>query len=232
MWIVHASTRGPVDAGWTPAAQLSSVGADAYESSPAIDDTGEAVVGWTRGDPAGPIVWTAFKPFSGAWQPAVNMSPPGSVGTDILVWDENGRGRWAMRSPASGAWSASASFPTSTVQELVVSGSGDVLASWEGDGITAVEMQAGTATWGQPFLGLVAAVLPDVLRGPVRRRPIDFTAVRFRWLFGDGRSATGQRVTHVYRRPGRYAVTLVATDAAGHTATVAKTSVRVTARRG
>lgn len=162
MWVVHASTRGPVDAGWTPAAQLSSVGADAYESSPAIDDTGEAVVGWTRGDPAGPIVWTAFKPFGGAWQPAVNLSPPGSVGTDILVairtggtavavWDENGRGRWAMRSPASGAWSASASFPTSTVQEFVVSGSGDILASWEGDGITAVEMQAGTATWGQPF---------------------------------------------------------------------------------
>jgi hypothetical protein len=58
--------------------------------------------------------------------------------------------------------------------------------------------------------------------------PVDFTAVRFRWLFGDGRSATGQSVKHVYRKAGRYGVTLIATDAAGHTATVAKMSVRVT----
>jgi hypothetical protein len=341
---VQASTRPPNDVlPWTPAAQLSSVGADAYNSWPAIDDTGDAVVGWTRGDPAGAIVWTAFRPAGGDWQAAVNLSPPGSVGTDIAVavrtggtavavWDENGGGRWAVRSPATGTWSTPDSFPTDTVQGLEVSGSGDILAYWEGDGIEAAEMPAFTTTWSPPFqvvsqqsspasyavrfdggrglvalwgmqdgegngsfavsrrpLGAsdwtapvtvpvpgryddvfnadfgvdglgnavavygtsfgsnVAAALLDAAApqlawlsfrstGRVGRTlsfaagPVDFTVVRFRWLFGDGRSATGATVKHVYRKPGRYAVTLVATDAAGHAATVARTSVRITPR--
>jgi hypothetical protein len=343
VWVVQASTRQPHDAGtWAPAVQLSSVGADAYDSSPAIDDTGDAVVGWTRGDPAGAIVWTAFKPSGGAWQPAVNLSPPGSVGTDIVVgmrpggtavavWDENAQGRWALRSSVTGLWSASAPFPA-PARDLSVNGVGDVVADWIGAGIMAVEMPAGTETWQPPFHvssqqsdPTSYAVLFDGARGlvalwgmqdqngngsiAVSRRPLgaadwetpmtlavpgqyddlfnadygvdslgdavavyetsfgssaaaalldsaapslaslsfrrtgrvgrklsfaaspaDFTRVSVRWLFGDGRSAKGQSVTHVYRKAGRYAVTVTATDAAGHSATVARTSVRISAR--
>jgi PKD repeat protein len=39
-------------------------------------------------------------------------------------------------------------------------------------------------------------------------------AVSLRWSFGDRRHAAGASVTHVYRKAGRYAITLVATDAA------------------
>jgi hypothetical protein len=43
------------------------------------------------------------------------------------------------------------------------------------------------------------------------------------WRFGDGRVARGRHVHHVYRRKGRYRVSLTATDLAGNTATSAKT---------
>jgi PKD repeat protein len=57
--------------------------------------------------------------------------------------------------------------------------------------------------------------------------PFDISAVSFRWYFGDRHNARGARVTHVYRKAGRYAISLIATDAAGHRITVARTSVRV-----
>lgn len=51
--------------------------------------------------------------------------------------------------------------------------------------------------------------------------------VRYRWAFGDGHGATGRKVTHAYRRPGRYTARLTVTDGSGHTATVRRT-IRVT----
>jgi PKD repeat protein len=50
----------------------------------------------------------------------------------------------------------------------------------------------------------------------------------FVWSFGDGGSATGTTVTHEYRAPGSYVVTLRATDARGQTASTTQ-SVTVAA---
>lgn len=62
---------------------------------------------------------------------------------------------------------------------------------------------------------------------PFAAEPVDIFPVTYRWRFGDGRTATGAHVTHVYRKAGRFRVDLVATDAAGHTALVARMSVRI-----
>jgi PKD repeat protein len=43
------------------------------------------------------------------------------------------------------------------------------------------------------------------------------------WDFGDGTNSTDIAVTHEYRQPGTYNVTLKVTDLAGNTATQAKT---------
>jgi hypothetical protein len=48
----------------------------------------------------------------------------------------------------------------------------------------------------------------------------------YHWRFGDGKSGTGAEVTHAYREPGEYIVTLLVTTAAGRRAT-ATTTVRV-----
>jgi hypothetical protein len=120
--VVQASVRAPVSNDWSPAEQVSSVGADAEDSSVAVDDTGDAVVGFTRDDPSGALAWAAFKPLVGDWQRAVDLSQPGDsaygiqvamrpVGTAVAFWDEGGEGRLAQRPAATGTWSQQARFP-------------------------------------------------------------------------------------------------------------------------
>jgi hypothetical protein len=336
--VVEASVRAAGSDDWSRAEQVSSVGADAEDSFPAVDDAGDAVVGFTRFDPAGAIVWAAFKPAGAGWQRAVNLSVPGDYaydirvamrpdGTAIALWDENGEGRLAMRSASTGAWSQQAPFPLYTVEAFAADGVGDVVAAWQSDRVMFSELPAGSGTWTQPAAipateagalgltigfdgtrGLVAAwaredtyghgslvaarrqagsagwdapatlgnvtgffwnvhtavdldgdaiaaletgngasVVTAILdaaapkvappsvpqTGRVGRKlsfaakASDISPVTLRWYFGDRHNAAGSAVTHVFRKAGRFAVSLVATDAAGHAVTVVRTSVRI-----
>jgi PKD repeat protein len=67
-------------------------------------------------------------------------------------------------------------------------------------------------------------------RLPFAAEPVDISPVTYRWRFGDRRTATGANVTHAYRRSGRFVVTLIATDAAGHSVVATRTSVRISKR--
>jgi len=336
--VVQASVRAAVSNDWSPATQVSAVGADAEDSSPAVDDVGNAVVGFTRDDPAGALVWAAFKPATGDWQRAVNLSEPGNYaygiqvamrlgGTAVALWNESGEGRLAVRSAATGEWSQQAPFPAYTVTSLVTDSVGDVAAAWQYQNVMVSELPATTDTWQRPVAipssqpavngftigfdrqrGLVAAwarsdtydvgalvatrrpagandwdtpvslgnltgffsnshtttdldgdaiaafetssgasVEASILdaaapklrslsvrqtgrvgqRLPFGAQPADISPVTYRWRFGDGRTATGADVTHVYRKAGRFRIDLVATDAAGHTTLAARTSVRI-----
>jgi PKD domain-containing protein len=339
--VVQASVRAPVSNEWSPAAQVSSVGADAEDSSVAVDDTGDVVVGFTRGDPSGTLVWAASKTLVGDWQRAVDLSQPGASaygiqvairpgGTAVAFWDEGGEGRLAVRPAATGTWSREAPFPLYSVQSLVADGSGDVVAAWQLDQVMVSELPAGSDAWQQPVAvpstqpgmqgftigfdgrrglvatwiradtydtgALVATRLPAGAAGwespvmlgnltgffsnahgtidvdgdaiaafetqngasvataildaaaprlrslgirhtgrvgqklPFAAEPADISPVTYRWRFGDGRSALGASVTHAYGKPGRYRMTLVATDAAGHTTVATRASVRISKR--
>jgi hypothetical protein len=82
----------------------------------------------------------------------------------------------------------------------------------------------------------VSFVLPRRLRA---HRPATFTGsasdpdgqiITYSWSFGDRRSATGQRTSHTFSRPGPYTVVLRTTDSVGNWALYAKT-VRVSIAR-
>ena len=47
--------------------------------------------------------------------------------------------------------------------------------------------------------------------------------VSYKWTFGDHKRGKGRKVSHVFKRRGKYKVTLVIRDAAGHTAKVRHT---------
>src|SRR5262245_40602572 len=160
--VVEASVRAPVSSDWSRATQVSAVGADAEDSSPAVDDTGDAVVGFTRNDPAGALVWAAVKAATGDWQRPINLSEPGNYAYDIQVamrpggsavalWDENGEGRLALRSAVTGAWSQQAPFPAYTVTSLTTDSVGDVAAAWQYDTVMVAELPAGTDAWQPPL---------------------------------------------------------------------------------
>ncbi len=65
---------------------------------------------------------------------------------------------------------------------------------------------------------------PSIPAAGVAGTPLSFTAPAFdvasafttSWAFGDGQSAEGTSVSHVYAAPGAYAVTVTATDAVGN----------------
>lgn len=75
---------------------------------------------------------------------------------------------------------------------------------------------------GRPRL---ASVHSPVVFRPESSGPISQTA-RFQWSFGDGGSATGEQVVHVYYFPGEYNVVLNAVGQGGETA-VGRTTVLV-----
>jgi hypothetical protein len=68
---------------------------------------------------------------------------------------------------------------------------------------------------------------------PRRRQTVTFdgsgstdpsaTITTWSWKFGDGKSASGEVVTHSYRYDGTYTVTLKVTDASGHTSSISHT---------
>jgi chitodextrinase len=62
---------------------------------------------------------------------------------------------------------------------------------------------------------------------PFAAEPLDISPVTYWWRFSDGRTANGASVRHVYRKAGRFPVTVIATDAAGHTTVAARTSIRI-----
>ena len=49
----------------------------------------------------------------------------------------------------------------------------------------------------------------------------------YRWVFGDGTTASGPNVSHTYAKPGSYAVTLTVTDAVGNATTRTATTAVV-----
>ncbi|MEY8839367.1 PKD domain-containing protein, partial [Cribrihabitans sp. XS_ASV171] len=56
----------------------------------------------------------------------------------------------------------------------------------------------------------------------------DGRVTEWRWEFGDGATATGQSVTHAYRRPGTYEVALVVRDDSGAPLNTDRDTMRVT----
>jgi hypothetical protein len=102
-----------------------------------------------------------------------------------------------------------------------------------GDAVAAIETSNGASV----VIAILDGAAPKVTSPTFRQvgrvgqklsfeaKASDISAVSLRWYFGDRRHAAGASVSHVYRKAGRFAITLVATDAAGHAVTVTRTSV-------
>ena len=113
-------------------------------------------------------------------------------------------------------------------------GSGNAVAVWSRGSAERVVVESSDLVGSGPVLSSVR--VPR--RGTVRTR-LTFPVTPVPWApplagctalaIGDGRSASGARVTHVYRRPGRYRIAATSIDALGQATTVTAT-VRVARR--
>ncbi len=204
-----------------------------YEPQVAIDEQGDAVVVWTRGEGE---TQSAFRPSGGAWQAPVDLSAPGTSGGDgrvtfdghgdaLAVWDgEDGAVQSAFK-PVGGAWQAPVDIGYGGGPQVAVDGQGDAIAAWTSeDGVQA----AGYVATG-PALNDISIPSEGTVDQPLTFSvsPFDVWSVlgETSWSFGDGAAASGTSVTHTYTAAGTYEVTLHSADTLGN---VTSTSGKVT----
>jgi hypothetical protein len=197
-----------------------------YEPRVAIDEQGDAVVVWARGEGE---TQAASKPSGGAWQTPVDLSLPGTSdgdaqvafdgqGNALAVWDgEDGTVQSAFK-PAGGEWQAPVDIGHGGGPQVAFDERGDALAAWVGtDGIQT----AGYVATG-PVLNDVSIPATGTVGQPLTFSvsPFDVWSVlgETSWSFGDGSSGSGASVTHTYTAPGTYEVTLRSADTLGNVA--------------
>jgi hypothetical protein len=197
---VGAARLAAATAAWSPPADVSPAGRDAFSPQVALDARGDAVAIWRTPTPgtAGTDwhVAAATRATSAAtWQPGVG-----------LIDELNGDGE------ALG----------------VDAGGGAVVLAARQDGKTDT-VRIATLGAGGPSLGALRMPASGVRgrRVAFSVAPADVWTPRqpTRWRFGDGDGATGDHVTHVYRHRGRYRVHVTATNALGASTTATGTIV-------
>jgi hypothetical protein len=206
---VRASTMAAGTGRWRAPQTLSRPGDRASSEAPsvAVGAHGAVVVAWaTNRTPA--AVVAAVRPRGGSFAPAQDVwrGPEfASVGMPQVAVDPQGN--------ATALWGTTPSpLPRDSHSGYIQAAGYDAA----GPQLRALRIPASASVGGVLQLSVVSL---DVWSGVSRTR----------WNFGDGASAVGQQVQHVYRHPGRYEIIVTSTDRLGN-ATRARRAVQVVPR--
>jgi hypothetical protein len=240
---VVSSAYRPFGGEWGPAVSITAPAASVDFLSLAVVPSGEALAVWESRDCEGcyATVQGAARPASSvAWQSPTNISLEGasgivgfatdSAGNAVATWTLGGTVQAALRAAANGVWQPPASLGSGNRPAVAIGATGRALAVWNqyndpvgfessdldpsGPIISSLKVPASaTARVASSF-----AIQAVPWASPLRGAPV--------WQFGDGTSATGAVVSHVYAKSGRYTVSVSQADATGtSTATAPITNV-------
>jgi hypothetical protein len=227
--IVQAAFRR-AGGNWGAVAELGSAGTGRSHVQAAINNGGGAAVVWLDGT----VLKGAGRSINtGNWSPsaaiATNVADAGArvamnpAGNAIAVWGNKATGalRAAIR-PAGGAWQPPLriSSPPGSSPRIALDSSSAAIAVWNRASSQLVFTESADLVPNGPVLASVTvpsrtrvgvttnfAVTARAWAAPLSGAPL--------WRFGDGKSATGSHVTHVYRSTGTFTVTVSQGDAAG-----------------
>ena len=228
--VVQSAFR-PGGGSWEAAVDLGTAATGQSHVQAAINDAGAAAVIWLDG----PTLRGAGRSRStGNWSPAttiatnvggagarLSMNPAGNA---AAVWANKSTGaiRAAIR-PAGGAWQppVRVSSPSSFEPRVALNGSSRAIAVWNRATASSIVLsEAADLDSKGPVLTLVS--VPATTRVgaaasfALARRPWAHPlAGAPLWHFGDGKTATGTHVTHVYQTAGTYTVTVSQSDSSG-----------------
>jgi PKD domain len=214
-----------------------------------LDDAGNAVVAWYDAYSVDSAVRSAA---TGSWGTVADLSTGTSrifsapkLATDrhgnaVAVWSDGewtkGSTLWsALRPAATGRWQAPVRLTEANASEYAIDpivgidGSGNAVVAWQQFGLSPSVIAIRELRANGPILERVAIPKRGIARKNVRFavQPVPWgapLATRPRWLFGDGRTASGLTVTHAYRRAGTYTVTVSQVDSTGARTTASKTT--------
>lgn len=251
-----SSFRGAGTSTWTPLSPIPTHdptgGVGYYGLSFVLDEAGKATLVAEHGNGE---VEALTRSEAGDWSEPVALGDAGSsdrvltdswcvhpdvavdaAGDAVAVW--GGADLHAARRRAgSSVWEPAqiaAPGPACFQLALAVDPAGDAVAIWNASERAVTRLDASVLDITRPVLKTVAFAR----RAPVGRRSrfaVSATdlwsdlANPPLWRFGDGATGRGFKVQHVFRRPGRYRVSVTAIDQAGNTA-ASTASVRVTSK--
>lgn len=231
--IVKASLQTAAGA-WEPAVDLSFPDGQAFGPAVAIDGTGAVLATW---DANVDVEGSTRRPGAPSWDRPSVVSPSKGAprlganarGDAVALWpsrDPPFSGVGAARKPAgSTGWETTAKVaPAGRIGAtgVAVDGAGDAVAVWEvNDGRWWVEVAASDVA--PPIVTALAVPRAGLVRKPVRfsvvARDTWSRVTAPSWRFGDGSRGRGAVVTHRYRAPGSYRVSVAVADALGHVTT-------------
>jgi hypothetical protein len=227
--LVQAAFR-PGGGSWGTPIDLGAAGSGRSHVAAAINAPGGAAVVWLDGTA---LRGAGRSRATGKWSPsatvATNVADNGARmamnlgGNAIAAWSNKATGaiRAALR-PAGGAWQPSVriSSPGGTDARVALDGSSAAVAVWNRTSSQRVLAETADLATHGPLL--TAVVVPSSARVGATARfsatarawaaPLAGTPV---WRFGDGRSANGPHVSHVYRSRGTFTVTVSQSDSSG-----------------
>jgi PKD domain len=240
--VVEQATRTATTGSWSPATEISPSGPDALAPQIAFNTRGDEAIVWTSSDQSGLGVVAAIRRAGKAWgpptvlassvagpfAPQIALDPRGDA---LAVWSHSTSGYSRVQAagvPAGGSWSAARSLSRPGADALTP----QVAMDDDGDGAVAWARYNGQSFVvqgiGYDGSGPQLERLAVPAGGSVGKRlafavtPMDvWSAVRtVRWSFGDGATGSGRTAVHIFRRAGRFAVQVTATDSFGHVTSV------------
>jgi hypothetical protein len=242
---VQSASRDTETGTWNEPVKLASGGSSTPSPELAVATQGGAVAVWSEhSDQTGYLVHGAIMSPRRQWLPAQTISAQHSLVPQVAI---DGRGGalsiWqradgqnlpyrieaTSRRSVAGSWAApirisAEGSETFQQQDLAMDASGNGAAAWK-RGSQRVEV-AGYDNAGPVFDGLVIpkqgrrgegvtfSVAPHDVWSALAGPPL--------WIFGDGSSASGNRVTHTYSTAGSFTVRLGESDALGNASVLAR----------
>lgn len=230
--VAQAAFR-PHGGNWGAAVDLGTAGTGRSHVQAAINTAGGAAVVWLEGTA---LRGAGRSASTGNWSTstaiATNVTESGArvamnpVGNAVAAWANKSTGaiRAAIR-PAGGAWQPPlrVSSPSSSNVRVAIDSASRAIAVWNRTNITEAADLApnGPVLTSVTIPGTARVGTAATFKVTARAWAAPLTGVP-QWRFGDGRSATGANVTHIYQSPGSFTVTVSRSDATGSKSTASK----------
>lgn len=238
---IQTATR-PAGGTWSAGSYIPNAKSPAADVAQiAFDAAGNTTALWRGSDSVNSILQSSSRSASGTWSAPVNVSATGrhsfgqrlvvdAAGTATAVWHSHDGTynvvQFATRSPG-GTWSTpdnlSATGGHAIAPEIALDPAGDAVAVWiRGNPSFQVAQARGLDAAGPQITSFIAptnGVPGQAVDYSVSATDVWSTISTTNWEFGDGSSASGPSVSHVWANAGSYPVTLTLTDTVGNATT-------------
>jgi hypothetical protein len=239
-YVASADRSAPFTAPWSAQAKLSTLTVDSTEPKLALDDAGTAGATWLAGGQIvsafrGAAAFSAPKPLSGATTlrgEAVAASANGDM-MAAYVGASNGNdaifsARRRLATEFGDVLPVTVTAPGGRLDapQIALDDQGNAFAAWEltADG-GATSAQVSSFDPVAPAITAANVPASGVAGAPVSMAAAAtdrMSAPDLSFAFGDGSSASGGSVGHIYGQPGDYTVTVTATDASGNASSLTR----------